>query len=446
MNRRDLLKSIGITAGAIATNAILPSNLNASQTEAGTAKNILKKTDKTRVIVCGGGFGGLTTAKYLKQFNPELEVILIEKNTHFISCPYSNVWLGEVNNVTLNDLSFDYLSASVKYGYEFVNEMIVAIDKKEQTVTTNNTVYQYDYLVLSPGIDYDYSTLFPDAIKAKKVYTLYPPAMKLGSEHLRLKKEIENFKGGNFIITVPSGTYRCPPAPYERACMVAYYFKKNSIKAKVVLLDPREKPAAKAEGFLSTFKEVYKDYIEYIPMAEIQDIDLDKKILKVDIFDKTKLGYIQTDIAFEYANIIPNMKPAKLIDIADLELTKKGWVKLKAPGFETVTDDKVYVVGDAGGHPYPKSGHMANSCAAILAKSLALRTKNKKFDTASQMPSNICYSMVNGDPKEGLYVSHTVSYDNKNGLKVKGHSTKQRDKATGEVIQGWYEGITSDIF
>ena len=445
MNRRDAIKNLSIGTGIMVGSSI-PTISNATTVENKVEQKTINTSSKTRVIVCGGGFGGLTAAKYLKQFNPQLEILLIEKNTHFVSCPYSNVWLGGIDNVSLDDLSFDYLSSSTKYGYEYINETISDINRQKQTVTTNDKIYKYDYLMLSPGIDYDYTKLFKDPIKAKKVYTLYPPAMKPGSEHLLLKKKVENFKGGNFIITVPSDIYRCPPAPYERACMVAYYFKKNNIDGKVILIDPREKPGAKPEGFLSSFNELYKEYIQYLPMTEIKDIDFENKILKIDKFDKLKLDYVSSDISFEDANIIPNMKPAKLINIADLEITPEGWTKLIIPGFETTTDKKVYVVGDAGGHPYPKSGHMANSCAYVAAKQLAYKTINKKFDITSELPGNICYSMVGADPKEGISVSHEVSYTKKDGLKVTSNSTAKRDRYTGDMISQWYKAVTSDMF
>ncbi len=442
MTRRDLLKGLGV----VAASSALPLSLQASSSLKSAVSNpAVNRSKKTRVIVCGGGFGGLTTARYLKQSNPALEVLLIEQNRAFVSCPYSNVWLGGVEGVSLEDLSFDYLSASIKYGYDFIREVIIDIDKKAQTVTTNNECYHYDYLVLSPGIDYDYSKIFPDTTTAKAVYTHYPPAMKPGSEHLRLKHAVENFQGGNFIITVPSGTYRCPPAPYERACMVAYYFKTHGIKGKVLLLDPREKPATKAKGFLESFNNLYSDYIEYIPTAEIKGIDVEKKILSIETFNTKTLAYTPQNIAFSYANIIPPMKPAKLIDIAGLELNESGWVKLKAPGFESVTDDKIYVLGDAGGHPFPKSGHMANSCGHVVANELGARTLGKKFDITAHLPGNICYSMVNGSPKEGIWVSHHISYNTTQGLKATSEAMTQRDKKTGNAIAAWYSGITSDM-
>jgi NADPH-dependent 2,4-dienoyl-CoA reductase/sulfur reductase-like enzyme len=430
MNRRELLKW----------------SLVASATQVLAKSTPIAKNKKQRVIVCGGGYGGLTTAKYLKVFNPNLEVLLIEKNSHFLSCPYSNLWLGGVDGVSLRDLSFNYLSAAQKFGYEFINETIVKIQKEKKQVITHKNSYHYDYLILSTGIEYDYSKLFQDPQKSKKVYTLYPPAMKPGSEHLLLKKKIENFKGGKFILNVPSGTYRCPPAPYERACMIAYYFKTHNIKAKVILIDPRDKPGAKAKGFLSSFNELYEEYIEYLPMTEIKDIDFEQKKLLVESFDKTTVEYLPKEIPFEDASIIPNMKPSSLIEDTGLKLTKKGWAKLKTPTFESVTDENILVVGDSNGYPYPKSGHMANSCGYLAAKQLAYKTLGKHFPYEKELPSNICYSLVNGSPKEGISVHHNVSYSEKKGIKISSNSTPKKDQSTGESIQSWYNAITYDMF
>lgn len=442
MNRRDALKSFGVTATFVA-GSTLPLDMVASSD---TTKQKINKSKTTRVIVCGGGYGGLTTAKNLKKYNPNLEILLIEQNSHFMSCPYSNLYLGGVEGVSLETLSFDYLSASSNYGYEFINETIVNIDKTKKLLTTNNQTYSYDYLVLSTGIEYDYKKLFKDKNIAKKVYTLYPPAMKPGSEHLLLKKKLENFKGGDFVINVPSGTYRCPPAPYERACMVAYYFKQNNIKARVILLDPREKPGAKPKGFLSSFEELYKEYIVYMPNSEIRDINFEQKYLVVDSFDKSVLDYVSKKVYFEDANIIPNMKPSKLVEKTGLELTKSGWAKLQVPTFRSVSDEYIFVVGDSAGHPFPKSGHMANSCGYIVGKHIAYITSDKKFDSTKELPANICYSLVNGTPKEGISVDHSVSYDKKSGFKVSASSTPRRDKTTGETIEQWYKGITTDMF
>ncbi len=431
MKRRKILKSIFIGTTILSTLPLFGNK---------------KKVRNIRIVVCGGGFGGLTVAKYLKIFNPDLEVILIEQNSQFISCPYSNVWLGEADNITLKDLTFDYQEAANKFKYDFINETIVGIDRDKQLVQTNINQYNYDYLVLSPGVDYDYTSIFKNTKIAKQVYNLYPPAMKPGKEHIILKEKLENFQGGTFILNVPSGTYRCPPAPYERACMIAYYLKQNNIDGKVILLDPREKPGAKPKGFLDTFKTLYKDYIVYMPQSEIKDINLDAKYLIVDKFDISTVDYIETKVYFDDANIIPNMKPAQLIFKANIQLTKKGWAALKSPTFESISDNRVIVIGDSGGHPYPKSGHMANSSGYVAAKHLAYKTLNKKFDISKELPSNVCYSLVNGNPKEGISVHHTVSYSTKKGLKVKAKSTLKRDIDTGNIIKEWYKAITTDLF
>lgn len=435
MNRRDALKTASLAGGAILGTTL---NLSANDTK----HKIINKSSNTTVVICGGGFAGLTVAKYLKYFNPSLEVLLIEKKGHFVSCPYSNLYLGGVEGIDLDTLSFDYLSASIKYGYKFINQTIIDINRDEQIVTTNQEDFFYDYLVVSSGIEYDYSKLANTKDEQNKLYTNLPSALMQGSEFLFLKKKVHNFQGGNFILNVPSGIYRCPPAPYERACMIANYFKTNKIKAKVILIDPREKPESKPDGFLEAFESLYKEYIVYMPLSEIKKIDLDKKEIVIEQFDKTVFDYVSTPIKFEDGSIIPTIVPSKLVHKANLALDQKGWVLLKEPTFESVSDSKVYAVGDVMGYPYPKSAHIANSCGYIAAKELAYKTLGKKAPL--EMPGNICYSLVNSNPKEGLVVYHTAEYKN-NQIHINVNYTPKKDKATGESIQGWYNGITSDI-
>ncbi len=439
MTRRDILK-LSAAAAAVAPT------LSFAASESGKRKTAdIDRSSKQRVIVCGGGFGGLTTAKYIKEFYPEAEVMLIEKNSHFTSCPYSNLWLGGIEGTSLQELSYSYLQAANNFGYRFVNETVTAIDKKAQTVTTDGQTYAYDRLVLAGGIEYDYDKLFADKEIAKECYMHYPPAMKPGSEHLSLKNKVENFSGGNFIVTVPAGGYRCPPAPYERACMIANYFKKNGIKGKVLLLDPREKPGAKPEGFLYVFKHLYADYIEYMPMSEIKDIDAANKRLTIERFNKETYLYETRELPMDEGNIIPPMKAAKLVELAGIKRTPHGWAQLEKLGFASVSDPRVYVVGDSGGHPFPKSGHMANSCGYIAAKHIAYAMQGKAVDKRADMPSNICYSMVGENPLEGISVHHEVEV--KGGTySVSAQSTKRPDANTGESIKPWFDAIMNDLF
>ena len=223
MKRRTFLRFSLITATILFdTNIVAMPKIN-------------EHTKKTNILILGGGFAGISTAKYLKELNPKLNVTVVEKNNIFISCPFSNAWLGEIEGVTYDSLCFDYNSSILKYNYNFVNETILDINKKEKIVKTENSVLEYDFLVMTLGIDYNYKKLFrKDIKKIKEVSLSAPAALKPGSELIKLKKMITNFKGGNFVISIPKSSYKCPPAPYERACMIANYFMKNNINIFVI--------------------------------------------------------------------------------------------------------------------------------------------------------------------------------------------------------------------
>lgn len=428
MIRRDFLK-YSIIAGAL---------LNVKKLHAKPKKNI----HKTTVAIAGAGFAGLSVAKEIKNLNPNIDVLVIEKRTHFMSCPFSNAWLGEVQDITFEDLNYDYNSAVNTYGYNFLNATITDIQKDEKTIVTNKGKVNYDYLVIATGIDYNYKKLFKkDKIKAKECLIKAPPGLKPGSEHLALKRMIKNFKGGNFVISVPSQSYKCPPAPYERACMIAHYFKENNIKGKVIILDPRSKPAAKPESFLKAFKDYYGDVIEYKAHTNFKDIDFENKKIIVESFNKKTVDYEMKSISFEEASIIPPNTSSILIKKAGLATYAQGWAKLKQPTFRSISDDFIYILGDAQGeYPYPKSAQMANSCGYLVATELVNRLRNKGFDYKTHLPGNVCYSMIS--EKDAVSISHLYEFSNR--VKVT-TITSNIDTYTADAAVGWYFGLIEDI-
>lgn len=431
MQRREFVKLSLLTASILFSNKIEASKLD------------IKKEDKTNILILGGGFAGLSTAKYLKQLNPNLDVTLVEKNNIFISCPFSNAWLGEIDGVSYKSLCFDYNSTVLKYNYNFINETILDINKKEKTVKTQNQTLKYDYLVMTLGIDYNYKKIFKkDKEKIKEVILKAPAALKPGSELLKLKKMIENFSGGNFIITLPKSSYKCPPAPYERACMIANYFKTHNIEAKVILVDPRIKPASKAKVYLEAFNTEYKDFIEYKTLTSFKDIDFKNKIIYTKSFDEKENKYITKEIAFEEASIIPPNRANKLYKKAKIEMYTQGWVKLRKPTYQTITDENIYVIGDAQGeYAFPKSAQMASSCAYILASDINARINNQVFDYKKNLPGNVCYSIVT--KTKGAWVSHKYKYEDK---MIVQSETSSLNKESFLSAKDWYNGFTSELF
>lgn len=431
MIRRDFFKFSSVTA--------LSLGLFASSSSADEPK---KSSLKTKIAILGGGFAGLSVAKFLKEFDSSLDITVIEKRALFISCPYSNTWLGGLKDINYDSLCFDYNSAVEKYGYNFLNEEISNVNIKDKTIHTSNRLVEYEYVIFALGIEYNYEDILKDVNKITKAKTLTPAGLKPGSEQLKLKKMVESTKSGNFVITVPNGSYKCPPAPYERACMIANYFKTNKIDAKVVILDSREKPAAKAKAFLEVFSTLYKDFIEYKPLCNFKDIDFDKKQITYEEFDKRELEFVKKEISYKEASIMPTNKAHTLLEKSGLALYKNGWAKLQNPSFRSVSDDSVYVIGDAQGeYKFPKSAQMAYSTSLILAKELFYRISGKKFNYKENLPGNVCYSMVSEN--SAIAVNH--SYTFKDTFIPKAVVTPTASKEIADATKVWFEGLTSDI-
>lgn len=468
LSRRDLFKISGVSAAAVALGGCTTQPQVAEMMDAPAGK---------RVVVIGAGFGGLTVAKELRKMSKTVEVVVLEKRDTFMSCPYSNTWLGGVMDpsgkkpVTLDTLTFDYYAPAIKHGYRFIQTTVTGVDRASKTVMTTNGAVKYDYLVITGGIEYDYSKLFgADKVKAEKCLMDCPPALKPGSEHVRLKKQLDEMEDGNFIITVPDGAYRCPPAPYERAAMVANFIKENKLKAKVLILDPRGAPVAKPKQFLEVYKTLYPDIVEYHKNSFIKGVDLEGKTVTVEIVDGEKKT--EKKIPYSVANIIPKNVATPLMKMAGIKTNADGYALVKLPMHTALNDDgsadnSVFVLGDAiaatnfaAGSGYPKSGHMANSQGKIVAKQIAGKLGVSK-DEGLLLPDNTCFSMVKGNPKEAVVVNHKVEYlvekvKGEDGKEVEVRKIKVSASAKGEnaadrpnlgkATDEWYKGIMNDLF
>jgi sulfide dehydrogenase [flavocytochrome c] flavoprotein subunit len=387
-----------------------------------------------RCVVVGGGASGATMAKYLKKENPKIDVVMIEPNATYMSCFLSNLWLDDL--IDLKTLQHSFCDAASANGYVWLQGMLIDLDREKKRAYTSAGYIDYHYIVLAPGIDYNYASIgIKEPAMEIACAQKFPAGFKPGSEHLSIKQKLANFEGGVFLTTVPLGNYRCLPAPYERACMIASYFKKNKVKGKLILLDPGDKPfAPKAPGFLAAFHELYKDIIEYKPSTNIKSVDPMNKTVMTE-FDTIK---------FDDAAIYPRVRAAKLIE--DLGLSNP-----KSPQFEGDIDvykyfakgDKTcYITGDCRPMPFSKSGNTANSEAHYVAKVIAATEAGKDIDWVS--PQTICYSMVNGAPEEAIVVK--AKYDRKTFGFTDVKLDNKRSPALGRATHEWGAGLYRDIF
>ncbi len=436
ISRRDILKLSAVTVVATTVNGYAstkPIKLN---------KAPIPDTKNQRVIVVGGGWSGLSVAKYTKIFAPNCDVVLVEQRDHFVSCPVSNLWV--VDEVDLEFLTHDYLQAARENNYTFFNAAATGLDKTNKVLHTSNGDIVYDFIVFAPGIDYDYSTWTSDIALETRLRQEYPAGFKPGSEHMTLRNKVLNFKGGNFILTVPKGNYRCLPAPYERACLIADYFKMKKLKAKVILLDENNTITIKKKGFQSAFDKLYKDYLEYHPNAKIENIDLDNKIVETEM-DEYK---------FEDAAFYPHVRGAKILETVgiakDTQHNKlEGNIDFKT--YEAIGEKDIFISGDARPMGFSKSGNTSYSEGQFVAKLVASKV-NKTPAPKWESPTTTCFSAVSIKPYRAIYIYSQYAFVEKSGRFRFDNTLSSEDWQSksgltdAKSIKNWATAVYSDMF
>ena len=443
ISRRKALQFSGLVAATTAMTGCISSDSPKAKLDPKSKsanKAPIADSKGPRVVVVGGGWSGLSIAKYTKIFAPNADVILVEQRHEFVSCPLSNLWL--VDKIELEFLTHDYLQAARENKYTYFHATAVGLDKENRILETSDGDISFDYLVFAPGIDYDYSRWTNDIAFETRLRQEYPAGFIPGSEHITLRNKVLNFKGGNFILTVPSGNYRCLPGPYERACVIADYFKQKNLKAKVVILDENNAITIKKDGFQSAFNKLYSDYIEYIPNSVIKNIDLDNKIVETE-FD---------EINFEEAAFYPHVRGAKILERAGIAKDAKNMLEgdINPLTYEVNGEKDIFITGDSRPMGFSKSGNTSNSEGHHVAKLIAQKiNKTKKIEWYP--PTTTCFSAVSIAPERAIYIYTQYAY-NKTDATFSFASTSSSEDwlKDGEVnansIHDWATALYADMF
>ena len=384
LNRRTFIKSAAVAA---AGTSALPAFIG----------NAMAATTKARhhVVIVGGGYGGATAAKYLRMWgNGAVDVTLIERNTTFVSCPISNLVIGGIKQ--LEDITVSYENLQSKWGVKLITDEATAIDIDKKTVTTaKHGAIAWDRLVLSPGIDF-----LPGRIGGLEGnQERIPHAWKAGPQTVALRKQLTDLPdGGTYAISIPKVPYRCPPGPYERACMVAAYFKEAKPRSKVLVLDANAEIQSKKALFERAFAQHYKGILEYKPNAELKEVA--GKVAKLEF----------EDVKADVLNVVPPQRAADLARIAGLVNINNRWVGVNWQTMESTAVPGVHVLGDATfpAPLMPKSGHMANQHAKVAAAAIIQLLKGEAV-SATPVVMNTCYSFVTA--KDVIHVASVHQYD-----------------------------------
>lgn len=426
---------------------------------------------KAKVVVIGGGYAGATAAKYVKMLDNSIDVTLIEPNKTYVSCPGSNEVIAGHRDIKTLEYGYGGLK---KRGVNVMHDLVTGVDRVKKMVTTQGgNKLPYDALVMSPGIDFLY-----DQIEgySEKLIEQFPHAYKAGPQTLLLKKQLEAMPdGGVFVIVVPKAPFRCPPGPYERASLVANYFKHHGkTRSKVIILDANDSHSKKGL-FNQGWAKLYgwereglgtKGMIEWVKGAEgglVTKLDAKTKTVSSDFVE------VQADVL----NIIPAHKAGRIAFQAALVGTEgnnfeKGWCKVDPMTMASAVDPNIYTVGDAcvaGEMPLygspgaafdmPKSAHIAMTQAKVAAA--AIVAKLNGLPPSEPIYANTCYSIV-GDGY-GISVAHLYRVVNGtfkyipagSGLSPMSMPDKSPvpeiyRKLEAEYVDGWVRNVLADAF
>ena len=387
LQRRDLLKATG-AAAALGSLGLT-----------GCAMNTLGTPDKARVLVVGGGFGGATAAKYVRLLSDsKIDVVLVEPEAAFVSCPLSNLVLG--GSRLIGDLTMPYTSLAKQHGVTLVKDRVASIDAaKRVAVLASGASIRYDKLVLSPGIEmmWDGVTGLKEASAQGRILQ----AWKAGAETVALRRQLEAMPdGGVFAITIPEAPYRCPPGPYERACVVAAYFKAAKPRSKVLILDANEDVTSKGALFKRVWAEQYKGIVEYRPQHKATSVDAASNSVRFEI---------QEEVRADVLNVLPPMRAGAIAVQTSLANSNARWCNVHYLNFESTAAPNIHVIGDAiqVAPAMPKSGHMASSHAKVVAAAIVAELNGWEINPAPML-SNTCYSFV--DDKRVIHVVSVHEY------------------------------------
>jgi len=418
-NRRQF-----VAAGvAVGTSALLP-------------RPLLAQGAQPKIVVIGGGFAGLTAARMAKRYDPKLDVTVVEANPTYTACPFSNDVIAGLRDIKEQQFGYGKIGSD---GVTLAQATATGIDATARTVTLGNgSKLSYDRLVLAPGIELRFDALpgYTEAAAERM-----PHAWKAGEQTLLLRRQLEAMNDGGVIAIVsPQNPYRCPPGPYERASLIAYYLKMKKPRSKIIILDAKD-AFSKQRLFQNAWKELYPN-IEWVSLSmggKVASVDPATMTLATD-FEKHKA---------DVANVIPPQKAGRIAEIAGAT-DRSGWCPTDPVTFESRQVPNIHVVGDACiAGAMPKSAFAANAQAKVCAVAVAKLARGEKPETPKLI--NTCYSLI--APDYGISVAAIYHPVNGQLAEVAGSggvspvdAPRKLRNDEAKLADGWFETITSEVF
>jgi NADPH-dependent 2,4-dienoyl-CoA reductase/sulfur reductase-like enzyme len=404
---------------------------------AGLAPAVVSAQGAAKVVVVGGGFAGVACAREMRKLDANLQVTLVTGGKSFSASPFSNSVIAGLRDPTQQEFTYDAVAAT---GVKVVTEMAAAADPKARTVTlAGGDKLSYDRLVIAPGVGMKWNAIpgYTEAATEKM-----PHAWTGGAPVLLLRRQLEAMSdGGLIVIAVPATPYRCPPAPYERASLIAHYLKAKKPRSKVLILDAKD-TYSKQHLFEEAWPQLYPGLIERVPLSSggnITSVDPATMTVKTDFED-----YKAT-----VANIIPPQKAADIAARAGVA-DRTGWCPIEPVAFESTLQPGIHVLGDAAlMGAMPKAAHAAAVQGRVCAVAVVAKLRERAPDELQL--DNLCYSLAAPDwgfvetnkyrPENGLLTALPGAVDTSPlGAKPEARAAEASND------EAWFRTLTGELF
>jgi sulfide dehydrogenase [flavocytochrome c] flavoprotein subunit len=417
LTRRTFIGTAALAAASLATPALAQS--------------------APRVVVIGGGFGGAGCARALLRLDPKIRVTLIEPERTYTACPFSNQVIAGLRGIEAQQFTYDKVAAA---GVTVVAQAATEVDSQARTVTlADGTALPYDKLVLAPGIDLRFDALPGyDEAAAQKM----PHGWKGAEQIVLLQKQLQAMEdGGLVVIAAPATPYRCPPAPYDRAGLIAWYLKTKKPRSKLIILDAKD-AFSQQRLFQNAWQELYPGMIEWVGLSQgggVTSVDPSTNTLVTDFGKHTA----------QVANVIPPQRAGGIAALAGAA-DNTGWCPIDPETFEAFAVPDVHVIGDACiGGAVPKAAFAANAQAKVCAAAIValLAGGSPKAGTLN----NACYNLAAPDygfSINGVYAPKGGLFADVAGAGSTSPLDAPRDVRAREAAQAqtWFATVTGEVF
>ncbi|MCK6390728.1 MAG: NAD(P)/FAD-dependent oxidoreductase [Azonexus sp.] len=374
----------------------------------------------------------------MRRLLPQADIVLIDRHANFVSFSGSNAWL--LANDDSQPFSCDFADLAARHGYRFVQGAVQEIDRVRQVVRLEQAEMSYDFLVLGPGIREHFAAW---GIVDREMETLFRQRAwaSMGDAHLlpHLRQRLARFGGGNLVMNIPPLPYRCPPAPYERAVMLAGWIKARHLSARLIVIDPNPLMPLYRRPLLETFR----DQVSYLDHAQVRQVDLMRNTVSTDV----------DEIAFDAALLSPPQQAAQLLWDAGLIRVDPqsgqadAWGDVGGLDLRSRRDEHIWIIGDAVGMvsslfgQYPKTGHLAASMGRIAAAQLASAIAGRS--PGMHLPESVCHIQQENPDAPGVRIQ--THYRQRSDGFLMQEVIQSRTENYQQAAADWFAGLKADF-